>query len=74
MRSEFRAALESLRHKGYGIDWLEQNGWFYSLFVIRGHSALLAAIQKAIMRKWVFRTPNVHLRQYDRGANLDRLA
>ena len=74
IRSEFRAALESLKYGGHGIEWLEQNGWFYSLFVVRGHPILLAAIQKAIIRKWAFRSSNVHLKQYKRGANLDQLA
>jgi hypothetical protein len=74
VRAEFRAALESLRRNGYRVEWLEQKGWFYSLFVVRGHATLLAAIQKAIIRKWVFRTPDVRLRRYIRGANLDQLA
>jgi hypothetical protein len=73
VRSEFRAALESLKCRGYAIEWLEQNGWFYSLFVVRGHLTILSAIQKAIVRKWASRTSNVHLKQYNRGASLDRL-
>ena len=56
VRSEFRAALERLKCRGYGIEWLEQKGWFHSLFVVRGHLAFLAAIQKAIIRKWASRT------------------
>jgi hypothetical protein len=74
VRSGFRAALERLKCSGYSIEWLEQKGWFYSLFVVHGHPAFLTAIQKAIVRKWALRTSTVHLKQYYRGAHLDLLA
>jgi hypothetical protein len=74
VRSEFRAALERLKCSGYGIEWLERRGWFYSLFVVHGHPAFLTAIQNAIVRKWALRTSTVHLKQNNRGALLDLLA
>jgi hypothetical protein len=74
IRSEFRAALERLKCRGYGIEWLEQEGWFHSLFVVRGRQGFLAAVQNAIVRKWAPRTSTIHLKRYNRGAQLDFLA
>jgi hypothetical protein len=33
VRFEFRTALERLKCSGYGIEWLEQVGWFHSVFL-----------------------------------------
>jgi hypothetical protein len=74
VRSEFRAALERLKCRGYGIEWLEQEGWFHSLFVVHGRVAFLAAIQKAIVRRGGSPTATTHLKRYNRGAQLDFLA
>jgi hypothetical protein len=74
VRSEFRVALERLKCRGYRIDWLEQKGWFYSIFLVRGPVAFLAATQNAIVRKWALRISQVHLKQYSRGTHLDQLA
>ena len=48
--SEFGDGLERLRSTGYSVDWLEQKGWLGSVFFVRGHPAILAAIQKAADR------------------------
>jgi hypothetical protein len=74
VRSRFRNGLERLKLTGYSIDWLEQKGWFGSVFFVRGHPAILAAIQKAIDRIWLRQTSSIHTERTARGTYLNVLA
>lgn len=63
-RARFRLGLQRLKRHGFAIEWLEHEGWWASVFMVRGHPLLIAKLQRISGR--IARRPSVL-----RGRNLD---
>jgi hypothetical protein len=46
LRARFRLGLQRLKRRGFAIEWLEHEGWWASVFMVRGHPLLIAKLQR----------------------------
>jgi hypothetical protein len=63
-RAGFRLGLQRLKRRGFAIEWLEHEGWWASVFMVRGHPLLISKLQR-ISGRTARRPPILH------GRNLD---